>query len=164
MVASLTRLSAIATILAELIALASGVVISGGGVGARSFTNGELLSRGLPPNRPARLQLGAPLSVRILVLSSMLTRVFIPLGRRQTGASATVAPPSGPTGTPVCTKTYTAEPGDYCFLIATEFGITVQNLVAYNPNVNAGCTNIIPGMVRPSAGASSGEADSLVLF
>ncbi|KAJ6490117.1 hypothetical protein C8R45DRAFT_202508 [Mycena sanguinolenta] len=46
-----------------------------------------------------------------------------------------------------CTATYTVVPGDTCFAIATENGITVATLEALNPSINSGCTNIFIGEV-----------------
>ncbi|KAF9002303.1 hypothetical protein BDQ17DRAFT_1357251 [Cyathus striatus] len=48
--------------------------------------------------------------------------------------------------------------GDSYFSIATDTGISVDTLVANNPNVNADCTNIHPGevlCVSPAANTAS---------
>jgi len=46
---------------------------------------------------------------------------------------------SSPTGTPSCSQTYTVVPGDYCYKIATQYGITVAQLMQYNPSVDSNC-------------------------
>jgi hypothetical protein len=41
--------------------------------------------------------------------------------------------------------TYTVVPGDICLKVAAQFGITLQELYARNPQVNPQCTNLYPG-------------------
>ncbi|GIC92923.1 uncharacterized protein Aud_009401 [Aspergillus udagawae] len=71
-------------------------------------------------------------------------------------ATATVAPP-GPVAfgtTPKCGKYYQVNEGDYCQLIALNFTITVSLFEAINPQINAGCSNLSPGLyycVLPTA-------------
>jgi hypothetical protein len=43
--------------------------------------------------------------------------------------------------------TYTVIPGDICLKIAAQFGITLEELYARNPQVNPQCTNLYPGQV-----------------
>ncbi|XP_006460579.1 hypothetical protein AGABI2DRAFT_135732 [Agaricus bisporus var. bisporus H97] len=40
---------------------------------------------------------------------------------------------------------YTVVTGDSCFTIGQQFGVTAAAIIAANPGVNAGCTNLIPG-------------------
>ncbi|KAF9002288.1 hypothetical protein BDQ17DRAFT_1280576 [Cyathus striatus] len=58
-----------------------------------------------------------------------------------------------------CTQVSVVQPtGDSCFSIATDAGISVDTLIANNPNVNADCTNIHPGevlCVAPAANTAS---------
>ncbi|GFF48500.1 autolysin [Aspergillus lentulus] len=71
-------------------------------------------------------------------------------------ATETVAPP-GPVAfgtTPKCGKCYQVNKGDYCQLIALNFTITVSLFEAINPQIDAGCSNLSPGLyycVLPTA-------------
>jgi len=63
-------------------------------------------------------------------------------------ATATVAPP-GPTPfgtTPKCGKFYRVNPGDNCQQISINNTITLELLETINPSINAGCTNLTPGL------------------
>jgi len=53
-------------------------------------------------------------------------------------------PPSGGGGGGGC-QTYTANPGDYCFLIAQNRGIDVAAFISWNPSINWDCTNLQVG-------------------
>jgi len=44
-------------------------------------------------------------------------------------------------------RTYTVAPGDFCASIAQANGVSIQALIAANPSVNAGCTNLQAGQV-----------------
>ncbi|KAG8945534.1 hypothetical protein FRC04_000737 [Tulasnella sp. 424] len=46
-----------------------------------------------------------------------------------------------------CQTTYVVESGDYCWLIATNYGIDTETLLSNNPQVNSDCSNIYPGEV-----------------
>jgi len=54
-----------------------------------------------------------------------------------------------------CRPVYTVEPGDTCYKIADQFHISVDDLRAHDPSINAGCTNIDVGEVLCVAPASS---------
>ncbi|KIK60809.1 carbohydrate-binding module family 50 protein [Collybiopsis luxurians FD-317 M1] len=41
-----------------------------------------------------------------------------------------------------CITSYTVQPGDICVNIASEFGITLEELLCANPAINPGCTNL----------------------
>ncbi|KAF8142415.1 hypothetical protein K438DRAFT_1470159, partial [Mycena galopus ATCC 62051] len=41
-----------------------------------------------------------------------------------------------------CSPTYTVKSGDTCSAIASAHGLTVAQLLSYNPSINAGCTNL----------------------
>jgi LysM repeat protein len=61
--------------------------------------------------------------------------------------SATFVPPPGPTqpgATTECTQWYTAVAGDYCYLIEQEFGITFEQMRAWNPYLDENCSNLWP--------------------
>ncbi|EKM60655.1 uncharacterized protein PHACADRAFT_179862, partial [Phanerochaete carnosa HHB-10118-sp] len=47
-----------------------------------------------------------------------------------------------------CTSVHVVQNGDVCLTIANEADITVNTLLANNPNVNSGCTNLIVNEVR----------------
>lgn len=49
-----------------------------------------------------------------------------------------------------CNTVHVVESGDFCAGIAGEAGISVDTLLANNPNVNSGCTNIAIGEVSPT--------------
>jgi len=44
-------------------------------------------------------------------------------------------------------RTYTVAPGDFCASIAQANGVSIAALIAANPSVNAGCTNLQAGQV-----------------
>jgi len=72
-----------------------------------------------------------------------------------------VVPPAGAAApvvgsTPAARSTYTVEAGDSCVAIANRFGITVDELRAANPAIDAGCTNLIPGQTLVIPGGSGG--------
>ncbi|KAF8129696.1 hypothetical protein K438DRAFT_1444615, partial [Mycena galopus ATCC 62051] len=46
-----------------------------------------------------------------------------------------------------CTQTYTVKSGDTCSAIAASQGLTVSQLLALNPSINSGCTNLSIGQV-----------------
>lgn len=46
-----------------------------------------------------------------------------------------------------CQNVTVVQSGDFCALIADNAGIDVTTLLANNPNVNSGCTNIYVGEV-----------------
>ncbi|KAF8142418.1 hypothetical protein K438DRAFT_1474176, partial [Mycena galopus ATCC 62051] len=46
-----------------------------------------------------------------------------------------------------CTQTYTVQSGDTCSAIAANVGLTVSQLLALNPSINSGCTNLAIGQV-----------------
>lgn len=50
------------------------------------------------------------------------------------------------TAAPTCTEEYTVQPSDYCYKIATEAGISVSELLSYNPSLDSDC-DINPGDV-----------------
>ncbi|KAI5294496.1 hypothetical protein KEM52_003887, partial [Ascosphaera acerosa] len=56
-----------------------------------------------------------------------------------------------------CTKSVTINPGDTCIAIANANGISLSDLLAWNSNINSGCTNLVAG-AQICVGASSGEA------
>ncbi|KAI0256997.1 hypothetical protein BJV78DRAFT_1365851 [Lactifluus subvellereus] len=51
-----------------------------------------------------------------------------------------------------CTTVTVVQPGDTCNAIARAAGIPVTTLLANNPNINSGCTNLYPGEVLCTAG------------
>ncbi|KZW03830.1 hypothetical protein EXIGLDRAFT_743531 [Exidia glandulosa HHB12029] len=55
-------------------------------------------------------------------------------------------PPSGGGASGGCSNTYTPVPGDYCWLIANNHGISVEQFLANNPSVDAGCSNLQVGV------------------
>ncbi|KAE9408800.1 hypothetical protein BT96DRAFT_913903, partial [Gymnopus androsaceus JB14] len=61
----------------------------------------------------------------------------------------TTAPPTPPTPptTSNCTANYTVASGDVCISIANQFNITASQLEAVNTEINANCTNLVPGEV-----------------
>ncbi|EJD35298.1 hypothetical protein AURDEDRAFT_117414 [Auricularia subglabra TFB-10046 SS5] len=54
-------------------------------------------------------------------------------------------PPSGGGGSG-CSSTYTPVPGDYCWLIANNNGISVESFLAKNPSIDSGCSNLQVGV------------------
>ena len=84
--------------------------------------------------------------------------------------SATASPPVAvqPGTVPGCTEWYVAEPGDYCYTVAQEFGISTDTFMAWNPSVEApSCPRLLAGdayCVATCGGAStnpSGPATTL---
>jgi LysM repeat protein len=56
---------------------------------------------------------------------------------------------------PQACDTYLVRQGDTCASIAASFGLTIASLIAYNPAINGGCTNLIAGTnicLSPAAG------------
>ncbi|KAK6333339.1 hypothetical protein TWF718_011154 [Orbilia javanica] len=67
---------------------------------------------------------------------------------RTTTSSGFPAPPAptGPGTTNQCRLWHETQAGDSCWAIYTEYGITFANLRAWNPVLDAGCTNLELGM------------------
>ncbi len=42
-------------------------------------------------------------------------------------------------------ETYTVQPGDTCNAIASSLGVSLEGLLGANPQIDANCTNILPG-------------------
>ena len=59
-----------------------------------------------------------------------------------------------------CGVTHVVVPGDTCFAIANKVGITLDVLLANNPNVNDGCTNLGVGEVSFGTGTASREVSA----
>ena len=59
-----------------------------------------------------------------------------------TPAPSPVQPPSLDASTPA---TYTVQPGDVCWRIAQDHGVTTLALMEANPRINANCTNLTVG-------------------
>ncbi|KAJ4364945.1 Chitinase 2, partial [Neurospora sp. IMI 360204] len=53
-----------------------------------------------------------------------------------TAKPATAAPAPNAIG---CTAYHTVTPGEFCYLIAQNYGITITELIRYNPTMNAAC-------------------------
>jgi LysM repeat protein len=70
------------------------------------------------------------------------------------GATATAAAGSGTPG--AGGGTYTVVSGDTCGSIAAQTGISSADLLAANPSINEGCTNLQPGQVLAVPGAAGG--------
>ncbi|PNH01062.1 Lysozyme [Tetrabaena socialis] len=63
--------------------------------------------------------------------------------------------PGKPGGGPAaCTKPYIVKSGDYCYIIAQANGVSVANILAWNPAVNVGCTNLRVGQLLCLANTS----------
>ncbi|KAH7925017.1 hypothetical protein BV22DRAFT_1129366 [Leucogyrophana mollusca] len=65
-----------------------------------------------------------------------------------TTSSVSAATPSNVapgTVTASCTAYHTVVSGDTCYLIEGEYGITDAQFLAWNPEINSGCTNLIIG-------------------
>lgn len=64
-----------------------------------------------------------------------------------TKPAVTVAPPAPtqPGATSQCYEWYVAADGDYCYLVYTKFGITFDQLRAWNPYLDENCSNMWPG-------------------
>ncbi len=60
-------------------------------------------------------------------------------------ATRTGTPGTGTPGTGA--KTYTVKAGDFCGTIATANNITVEQLLAANPDINKDCTNLAVGQI-----------------
>ncbi|TFK97431.1 hypothetical protein BDV98DRAFT_262897 [Pterulicium gracile] len=41
-----------------------------------------------------------------------------------------------------CLQTHTVNPGDFCWDLGQRFGVSVAQIISWNPSVNAGCTNL----------------------
>ncbi|KAJ7894191.1 hypothetical protein B0H14DRAFT_2683543 [Mycena olivaceomarginata] len=54
-----------------------------------------------------------------------------------------------------CEEYYTIESGDTCNLVAGEWGLTVAQFVALNPEINAECTNLFLGEAYCVAGSAA---------
>lgn len=61
-------------------------------------------------------------------------------------AANTVAPPAqtGAGTIGCCNKWYVAVPNDYCYLIATKFGIDTDTFMSWNPSVGPNCATLYP--------------------
>ncbi|KAL4258904.1 LysM domain-containing protein [Pleurotus pulmonarius] len=46
-----------------------------------------------------------------------------------------------------CSTVHVVESGDTCTSIASNAGISIPTLIASNPNLDSGCTNVYPGEV-----------------
>ncbi|KAJ6591335.1 hypothetical protein B0H10DRAFT_2233374 [Mycena sp. CBHHK59/15] len=68
--------------------------------------------------------------------------IFPPDTSTPTGPPSNVAPGTITAG---CVKYYTVVSGDSCGKIETQFNVTDSLLHAMNPEINSGCTNIVPG-------------------
>src|SRR3569833_2973451 len=60
-------------------------------------------------------------------------------------SSATTTIPAFPTPTEACVQSYKVRPGDYCYLVASKFGISVDELRALNPGFLAADCALVPG-------------------
>ncbi len=70
--------------------------------------------------------------------------------------------PSGIAGTPVPAATYTVKSGDTCSGIATQFKITLDDLLKNNRTIDAGCTNLHAGdTLRIPASTPTGGSTTL---
>ncbi|KAF8966665.1 hypothetical protein BDZ97DRAFT_1917471 [Flammula alnicola] len=84
------------------------------------------------------------------------TTPIITLPPTSTVSSSTSSPVSIPSSTPTnvasgtittgCTAYYTVQSGDFCGKIDDQFGITLAQLLTWNPEINSGCTNIQVGL------------------
>ncbi|KAL1305286.1 hypothetical protein AAFC00_002192 [Neodothiora populina] len=97
--------------------------------------------------------------------SSAATTLRTSLSSTSKKTTCATAPPPAPTQTGIvsgCTKWYVAQSGDYCYLIADEYGLDVNTFMAWNPAVNApSCNNVQVNAAYcvavgcPASGASS---------
>ncbi|MDB5910564.1 MAG: hypothetical protein JWP34_4678 [Massilia sp.] len=78
-------------------------------------------------------------------LHDALNNVVVAVPTTTTTTSATATPTAG------CTQV-TVQPGDYCWLIATNNGLTVSQLEALNPGLDCETTPIQPGQVFTVSG------------
>ena len=78
------------------------------------------------------------------------TLTFTPLPPTET-PTITLTPPPSETPTPEGPKTYIVELNDSLFSIAAEFGITIDQLLAYNPEIAANPNSIGVGSARSSS-------------
>ena len=80
------------------------------------------------------------------------------------GPNGVSAPDAEVTATPAgggqSDSSYTVQPGDTCGGIASQFGISAAELIAANPLVNDGCTNLDVGQVLDIPGGTSGGSSS----
>ncbi len=85
-------------------------------------------------------------------------------GGSGTGSSTTVAPPAStpPGTTSQCFAWHVVASGDTCTLLTATLGVTMAQLVAWNPNLKADCSNLLLGdayCIRgPTIGGSSTTA------
>ena len=73
-----------------------------------------------------------------------------PTGNCAAGGGGGAPPPPPPAqviGAPPSGATHTVVPGDFCDAIAAARGVSVAQIIALNPAVNAGCTNLQVGQV-----------------
>ncbi|KZZ91305.1 carbohydrate-binding module family 50 protein [Ascosphaera apis ARSEF 7405] len=69
-------------------------------------------------------------------------------GDKPTTTTTECSTTATPTATPTpgkCEKTATVNPGDSCWAIASANGISLEDLISLNPEVNSGCTNLVVG-------------------
>ncbi|KAF9559712.1 hypothetical protein CPC08DRAFT_637416, partial [Agrocybe pediades] len=80
-------------------------------------------------------------------VNSGCTNIAIGLAYCVASSSSSTVPSNVAAGTITagCTQYYTVVSGDSCGVIDSRFGITLAQFIAMNPEVNSGCTNIIPG-------------------
>ncbi|KZV79719.1 hypothetical protein EXIGLDRAFT_734414 [Exidia glandulosa HHB12029] len=62
------------------------------------------------------------------------------------GGGGGAAPPPPPPPSGGCSKTYTPVPNDSCWAIANNNGISVDQFLANNPSIDAGCSNLQVGV------------------
>ncbi|KAI0295013.1 hypothetical protein BC826DRAFT_968608 [Russula brevipes] len=104
---------------------------------------------------------GIPVSTLLAnnpAINSGCTNLFI--GQILCTAVQTTSPPPTQTATatatptptpPTCSTTRVVQPGDTCEAIANAAGISVSTLLANNPAINSGCTNLFIGQVLCTA-------------
>ncbi|RAK85566.1 hypothetical protein BO79DRAFT_231493 [Aspergillus costaricaensis CBS 115574] len=100
--------------------------------------------------------------------SNLIARQAVCVGQAGTTWTGTTIPGASATqtGQPYGTTTdcghyYVVQNGDDCSLVALNNTITVSLFEAINPSINAGCTNLVPGLaycVRPVANWNSTNA------
>ncbi|KAJ5890851.1 uncharacterized protein N7473_007079 [Penicillium subrubescens] len=82
-------------------------------------------------------------------MPSLCTRILVcTLGLASLGLSAAVENVSpGVAGeTPYCNMHYTVQSGDTCWDVILQYGsFTINQFLCWNPDINASCTNLIPG-------------------
>jgi hypothetical protein len=72
------------------------------------------------------------------------------------GAAPAPAPAPAPAAGGGGGETVTVQPGDTCTLIASIKGTTAAAIIAANPGINAGCTNLQVGQVLNVGGGGGG--------